>query len=66
MKILEIYAETMELEEDVDLTAVAEATDGYTGADLRAILYSSQMIRGEEVFFLGVGRILNNIIVYFR
>lgn len=31
----------MDLAEDVDLNVIAKLTDGYTGADLRAILYSA-------------------------
>ena len=66
---MQIYGETMELDENVDLEAVAEATDGYTGADLRAILYSSQMIKGEEgAFFVRsiTFEHVVNLVVYFR
>ncbi|KAK7597723.1 hypothetical protein V9T40_009948 [Parthenolecanium corni] len=39
--ILEVMSTSMDLAEDVDLNVIAKLTDGYTGADLRAILYSA-------------------------
>lgn len=32
---------SMDLAEDVDFNVVAEMTNGYTGADLRAVVYSA-------------------------
>jgi peroxin-1 len=33
----------MKLSTDVDLSEVARATDGFSGADLQAVLYSAQL-----------------------
>lgn len=33
----------MSISSDVDLSAIADATDGYTGADLQALIYNANL-----------------------
>ncbi|KAK7867333.1 hypothetical protein R5R35_001109 [Gryllus longicercus] len=47
--ILQSLSRKLFLAEDVDLSSVAEKTEGFTGADLQAILYSAQLAAVEEI-----------------
>ena len=41
--ILEAQARTLRLADDVDLAALARRTEGYSGADLQALLYNGSL-----------------------
>uniref|UniRef100_A0AC11BS52 Peroxisomal biogenesis factor 1 n=1 Tax=Ovis aries TaxID=9940 RepID=A0AC11BS52_SHEEP len=43
LEILHVLSESLPLADDVDLQHVASATDCFTGADLKALLYSAQL-----------------------
>jgi peroxin-1 len=43
LAILNVLSKPMKLSTDVDLSEVARATDGFSGADLQAVLYSAQL-----------------------
>ena len=43
MEILKALCRGIPLDEDVDLKEIAEKTDGFTGADLKAVLYNAQL-----------------------
>ncbi|KAF4525027.1 hypothetical protein B566_EDAN016004 [Ephemera danica] len=49
LDILQILSGKLGLAADVDLAKVAERTEGYSGADLQAILYSAQLAALEDM-----------------
>ena len=48
LEILKIHTRKMPLAEDVDLEAIAEKTEGYTGADLEALCREAAMLAVRE------------------
>jgi transitional endoplasmic reticulum ATPase len=50
LEILKIHTRKMPLADDVDLEAIAEKTEGYTGADLEAVCREAAMIALRETF----------------
>jgi len=49
LKILQSLSKKMVLTSDVDLLKIAERTNGYSGADLQAILYTAQLSAVEHL-----------------
>ena len=43
LQILQSLTQKMNLDPSVDLAYFAEASEGYTGADLKALLYNAQL-----------------------
>lgn len=41
--ILQVLSKSLQLSSDVDLAEIARATQGFSGADLQAVLYSAQL-----------------------
>ncbi|KAI4464803.1 aaa-family atpase [Holotrichia oblita] len=49
LSILKVLSKSLGLYKDVNLEYIAEATEGYTGADLQSILYTAQLTSMEYV-----------------
>lgn len=47
--ILETLGRKLQFADHVNLTEIAEKTDGFTGADLQAVLYSAQMLSYDAI-----------------
>lgn len=43
LSILKMICVSTEMDADVDLNVIAQVTDGFTGADLQAVLYTAHM-----------------------
>ena len=56
LEILTALSRRSKLDSDVDLRAVAEATEGFTGADLSALLSEAQLLAVHEMLDAAAGR----------
>jgi len=44
LDILKVLTRKVDLDNDIDLSSLARATSGFTGADLRAMVYTAQLL----------------------
>lgn len=47
--ILETLGKKLQFADGVNLTKIADSTEGFTGADLQAVLYTAQMLAYDAV-----------------